>query len=89
MSEITCVLLMTYVFAKNSFFGLTGSARLAVLSAIEQEEQQPSEERRGSPQANEDEVVDPDGFDHDGKSNRKAMRLPRRMLNSSWKTACV
>ena len=52
-------------------FNLTGSARLAALSAIEQEEQQPSEERRGSFQASEAEVVDPDGFDHDWKMKPK------------------
>ena len=43
---------------------LTGSARLAALSAIEQEEQQSSEEKH-CPQANEDACVDPDGFDRD------------------------
>ena len=71
MSEATCVRLMTCVFSRIFSFNLTGSARLAALSAIEQEEQQPSEERRGSLQASEDEVVDPDGFDHDWKMKPK------------------
>ena len=71
MSEATCVRLMTCVFSRIFSFNLTGSARLAALSAIEQEEQQPSEERRGSFQASEAEVVDPDDFDHDWKMKPK------------------